>query len=153
MSTMPDPSAARRRYVTVCVLFWLPLGLTIAPLILLLTERGLTLAAIAGCFAAHSLTVVALELPTGGLSDALGRRGVLAAAGVANLAALTLVALGTAPWQLGLGMALMGAGRALSSGPAWPAAPPRSPPRSRAAPCWAAPCPGCSDSGRTSEPG
>ncbi|WP_051809104.1 hypothetical protein [Streptomyces sp. NRRL S-378] len=115
---MPAPSAARRRYVTVCVLFWLPLGLTIAPLILLLTERGLTPAAVAGCFAAHSLTVVALELPTGGLSDALGRRGVLAAAGVANLAALTLVGLGTAPWQLGLGMVLMGAGRALSSGPA-----------------------------------
>ncbi|THA87096.1 MFS transporter [Streptomyces sp. A0592] len=115
---MPEPSAARRRYVTVCVLFWLPIGLTIAPLILLLTERGMSLVAIAGCFAAHSLTAAALELPTGGLSDVLGRRAVLAAAGVANLAALVLVALGTAPWQFGLGMALMGAGRALSSGPA-----------------------------------
>ncbi|MFJ9767432.1 MFS transporter [Streptomyces erythrochromogenes] len=118
MNGIPEPSAARRRYVTVCVLFWLPIGLTIAPLILLLTERGMTLAAVAGCFAAHSLTAAALELPTGGLSDVLGRRAVLAAAGVANLAALLLVALGTAPWQLGLGMALMGAGRALSSGPA-----------------------------------
>ncbi|MFJ1565963.1 MFS transporter [Streptomyces erythrochromogenes] len=118
MSGIPEPSAARRRYVTVCVLFWLPIGLTIAPLILLLTERGMPLAAIAGCFAAHSLTAAALELPTGGLSDVLGRRAVLAAAGVANLAALFLVALGTAPWQLGLGMALLGAGRALSSGPA-----------------------------------
>ncbi|MFE7098574.1 MFS transporter [Streptomyces erythrochromogenes] len=118
MSGIPEPSAARRRYVAVCVLFWLPIGLTIAPLILLLTERGMTLVAIAGCFAAHSLTAAVLELPTGGLSDVLGRRAVLAAAGVANLAALVLVALGTAPWQLGLGMALMGAGRALSSGPA-----------------------------------
>ncbi|MFF9049867.1 MFS transporter [Streptomyces erythrochromogenes] len=118
MSGIPEPSAARRRYVTVCVLFWLPIGLTIAPLILLLTERGMTLVGIAGCFAAHSLTAAALELPTGGLSDVLGRRAVLAAAGIANLAALVLVALGTAPWQLGLGMALMGAGRALSSGPA-----------------------------------
>ncbi|WP_405420696.1 MFS transporter [Streptomyces erythrochromogenes] len=118
MSGIPEPSAARRRYVTVCVLFWLPIGLTIAPLILLLTERGMTLVAIAGCFAAHSLTAAVLELPTGGLSDVLGRRAVLAAAGVANLAALVLVALGAAPWQLGLGMALMGAGRALSSGPA-----------------------------------
>lgn len=118
MSGIPEPSAARRRYVTVCVLFWLPVGLAIAPLILLLTERGMTLVAIAGCFAAHSLTAAALELPTGGLSDVLGRRAVLAAAGIANLAALVLVALGTAHWQLGLGMALMGAGRALSSGPA-----------------------------------
>ncbi|MGW0932339.1 MFS transporter [Streptomyces sp. NPDC002644] len=118
MTRTPDTRTARRRYVTVCVLFWLPLGLTIAPLILLFTERGMTLAVIAGFFAAHSVTAAALELPTGGLSDVLGRRTVLAAAGVLNLAALTLVGLGTTPWLLGLGMALMGAGRALSSGPA-----------------------------------
>ncbi|MFD9561245.1 MFS transporter [Streptomyces sp. NPDC059994] len=113
-----DIPAARRRYVMVCVLFWLPLGLTIAPLILLFTERGMTMAAIAGFFAAHSLTAAALELPTGGLSDVLGRRAVLAAAGLLNLVALTLQGLGTTPWLLGLGMALMGTGRALSSGPA-----------------------------------
>ncbi|GAA4656724.1 MFS transporter [Streptomyces youssoufiensis] len=110
--------AARRRYSTVCVLFWLPLGLAIAPQVLLFTERGMTMAAIAGFFAAHSLTAAALELPTGGLSDVLGRRAVLATAGLLNLVALVLVGLGTAPWLLGLGMALVGAGRALSSGPA-----------------------------------
>ncbi|MFF9347163.1 MFS transporter [Streptomyces sp. NPDC014734] len=109
---------ARRRYVTICVLFWLPLGLAIAPQILLFTERGMAMTAIAGFFAAHSLTAAALELPTGGLSDVLGRRAVLAAAGLLNLVALILVGLGTAPWLLGLGMALVGAGRALSSGPA-----------------------------------
>ncbi|WP_336215889.1 hypothetical protein [Nonomuraea sp. LPB2021202275-12-8] len=110
--------AARRRYVTTCVLFWLPVGLTIAPLILLFTERGMSLAAIAGFFAAHSFTAAALELPTGGLSDVLGRRTVLAAAGVLNLTALILLGLGATPWVLTCGMALMGAGRALSSGPA-----------------------------------
>ncbi|MFC5833772.1 hypothetical protein [Nonomuraea insulae] len=110
--------AARRRYVTTCVLFWFPAGLTIAPLILLFTERGMSLVAIAGFFAAHSFTAAALELPTGGLSDVLGRRTVLAAAGVLNLTAFMLLALGAAPWVLTCGMALMGAGRALSSGPA-----------------------------------
>ncbi|MFF9485263.1 MFS transporter [Streptomyces sp. NPDC014676] len=113
-----DVRTARRRYVTVCVLFWLPLGLSIAPLVLLLTERGMTMAAVTGLFAAHSLTAAVLELPTGGLSDVLGRRTVLAAAGLLNLAALILLGLGSALWTLGLGMALMGAGRALSSGPA-----------------------------------
>ncbi|NEC87912.1 MFS transporter [Streptomyces sp. SID12501] len=113
-----DIPTASRRYVTVCTLFWLPLGLTIAPGILLFTERGMTMAAIAGFFAAHSLTAAALELPTGGLSDVLGRRTVLAAAGLLNLVALALLGLGTTPWVLGLGMALMGTGRALSSGPA-----------------------------------
>ncbi|MER7489618.1 MFS transporter [Streptomyces sp. NPDC126497] len=113
-----DARTARRRYVTVCVLFWLPLGLSIAPMVLLFTERGMAMAAVTGLFAAHSLTAAALELPTGGLSDVLGRRSVLAAAGLLGLAALTVVGLGTAPWLLGLGMALMGAARALSSGPA-----------------------------------
>nr|WP_243870169.1 MFS transporter [Streptomyces liangshanensis] len=96
----------------------MPVGLTIAPLILLFTERGMALTAVAGFFAAHSLTAAALELPTGGLSDVIGRRTVLAAAGLLGLAAFTLQALGTTAWVLTLGMALMGAGRALSSGPA-----------------------------------
>ncbi|MFF4133488.1 MFS transporter [Streptomyces mirabilis] len=118
MTTPLDLPTARRRYVTACALFWLPAGLTTAPLILLFTERGMTMAAIAGLFAAHSLTAATLELPTGGLSDVLGRRAVLAAAGLLNLTALTLQALGTTAWGLTLGMVLMGTARALSSGPA-----------------------------------
>ncbi|MFF2848429.1 MFS transporter [Streptomyces sp. NPDC058001] len=114
---LPLP-VARRRYVTVSVLFWLPIGLSLGPQVLLFTERGMALVAIAGFFAAHSLTAAALELPTGGLSDVLGRRVVLATAGVLNLSAFTLLALGTVSWVLTLGMAIMGAGRALSSGPA-----------------------------------
>ncbi|MGC0374028.1 MFS transporter [Streptomyces sp. SAI-229] len=113
-----DVRTARRRYVTVCALFWLPLGLGIAPMVLLFTERGMTMAAVTVLFAAHSLTAAVLELPTGGLSDVLGRRTVLAAAGLLNLTASILLGLGSALWTLGLGMALMGAGRALSSGPA-----------------------------------
>lgn len=113
-----DELTARRRFVTVSFLFWLPLGLSLAPLVLLFTERGMTLAAVAGIFAAHSLTAAALELPTGGLSDVIGRRAVLAAAGLFNLAALALIGLGTAAWVLTSGMILMGAARALSSGPA-----------------------------------
>ncbi|MBV7673277.1 MFS transporter [Streptomyces halstedii] len=114
----PDERTARRRFVVVTFLFWLPAGLASAPMVLLFTERGLPLTAVAGVFAAHALTAAAMELPTGGLSDVLGRRTVLAAAGILDLAALALIALGTAGWVLTLGMALMGAGRALSSGPA-----------------------------------
>ncbi|MCX5300969.1 MFS transporter [Streptomyces sp. NBC_00193] len=113
-----DPRTAGRRYVTACVLYWFPVGLAVSPLILLFTERGMSLTAVAAFFVAHSVTAAALELPTGGLSDVLGRRAVLAAAGLLNLTAFTLQGLGTAPWVLALGMALMGAGRALSSGPA-----------------------------------
>ncbi|MGN9795492.1 MFS transporter [Streptomyces sp. OZ13] len=113
-----DPHAARRRFVTVTFLFWLPVGLYIPSQVLLLTERGMSLAVVAGLFAVHSLTVSLMELPTGGLSDVLGRRSVLAAAGLLNLCALTLMALGTTVWALAVAMFLMGSGRALSSGPA-----------------------------------
>jgi MFS family permease len=110
--------AARRRYVTVCALLWLPPGLGMATMVLLFSERGMSLAAVAGLFAAHSLTVAALELPTGGLSDVLGRRPVLAAAGALNVVAFALVGLGTTAWLLTAGMVLMGAARALASGTA-----------------------------------
>ncbi|MEU1102291.1 MFS transporter [Streptomyces tibetensis] len=118
MTELPEARTARRRYVTVCALLWLPSGLGLASMVLLLSERGMSLATIAGLFAAHSLTVAALELPTGGLSDVLGRRPVLAVAGVLNVVACVLVGLGTTAWVLSAGMVLMGAARALSSGTA-----------------------------------
>ncbi|MER5944586.1 MFS transporter [Streptomyces sp. NPDC001904] len=113
-----DPLTARRRYSAVSFLFWLPIGLCVPVQVLLLTERGVSLSAVAALFAVHSLTAAALELPTGGLSDVLGRRAVLAASGVLTAAALALTALGTTVWVLALAMALKGAARALNSGPA-----------------------------------
>lgn len=118
MTPPPDPRTARRRFATVTFLFWLPVGLYLPAQVLLLGERGMSLAAVAGLFAVHSLTVTVLELPTGGLSDVVGRRAVLVAAGAINTAALVLLALGTAVWALALAMVMMGTGRALSSGPA-----------------------------------
>ncbi|MEW2556610.1 MFS transporter, partial [Streptomyces zhihengii] len=118
MSAVLDPVAARRRFAAVTFLFWLPVGMYIPSQVLLFTERGMTLATVAALFAVHSFTVSALELPTGGLSDVLGRRPVLAAAGVLNLGALLLAALGDSVWMLVCAMLLLGSGRALSSGPA-----------------------------------
>lgn len=114
----PDEATARRRFVTVSFLFWFPIGMSIATGVLLFTERGMGLAAIAGFYAVHSLTAAAMELPTGGLSDVIGRRPVLAIAGLLNLAAFTFIGLGAAGWVIALGMGLMGLARALSSGPA-----------------------------------
>ncbi|MFD8234445.1 MFS transporter [Streptomyces sp. NPDC059696] len=118
MTELPGASTARRRYATVCALLWLPSGLGLASMVLLLSERGMSLATIAGLFAAQSLTVAALELPTGGLSDVLGRRPVLAVAGVFNGVAAVLVGLGTTACVLTAGLVFMGVGRALSSGTA-----------------------------------
>ncbi|MFC8144848.1 MFS transporter [Streptomyces paradoxus] len=118
MTEPPGERAARRRYVTVCALLWLPPGLGMATMVLLFTERGMSLAAVGGLFAVHSLTVAALELPTGGLSDVLGRRSVLAAAGGLGVVAFALIGLGTTAWLLTAGMVLMGVARALASGAA-----------------------------------
>ncbi|MFJ5994486.1 MFS transporter [Streptomyces sp. NPDC092370] len=109
---------ARRRYVVLCALLWLPPGLGMATMVLLFGERGMSLATIAGLFAVHSLTVAVLELPTGGLSDVLGRRPVLAVAGALGGVAFVMTGLGTTAWSLTAGMVLMGAARALASGTA-----------------------------------
>src|SRR3712207_7579714 len=56
------------------VLRWLPVGFQAPITVLLAQSRGLSLAEIGLLFTVHGLVVVALELPTGGLADVLGRR-------------------------------------------------------------------------------
>ncbi len=112
---------ATRRYVGLTALRWLPVGLTVSVSVLLALSRGLTLAQIGLVFVAHSLLVVLLELPTGGLADAIGRRPVLVASGVLHL--LACLAYATADDLTGflLAAGLQATGRALDSGPlqAW----------------------------------
>lgn len=110
--------SARRRYVAITFLTWLPAGLYTAPLVLLMLERGLSLAAVAAVGAVYGVTVMVLELPTGGLSDVLGRRPVLVASATAGVAGLLLLGLGSALWLLVASAVLRGVARALSSGPA-----------------------------------
>nr|WP_258400634.1 MFS transporter [Micromonospora saelicesensis] len=107
----------RRRYLTLYGLRWLPTGLMIPVMILLMQERGLSLPQIGLVSTAQGLLVLALELPTGGLADALGRRPVLLAAGVLNLASLALFAVADSFVLFFVVWALQGIYRALDSGP------------------------------------
>jgi MFS family permease len=66
-----------RRYALLSFLQWLPVGLMMVPMVLLLLERGFTLVEVAFIGAVSSVTVAVLELPTGGLADVVGRRPVL----------------------------------------------------------------------------
>jgi len=61
--------------------------------------------------------VLVLELPTGGLADALGRRPVLVAAAVLDLGALALTAVAGGPAGFLAAGAVRGLSRALDSGP------------------------------------
>ncbi|MFI2667753.1 MFS transporter [Micromonospora carbonacea] len=108
---------ARSRYLVLHGLRWLPTGLLIPVMILLMQERGLSLSQIGIAFTAQGLVVLALELPTGGMADALGRRPVLVAATALNLASLALFAVADSLALFVLVFALQGVYRALDSGP------------------------------------
>lgn len=55
---------------------WFILGIVVPVIALLQLEKGLNLFQIGISMAIHSGTVVILELPTGGLSDTIGRKQV-----------------------------------------------------------------------------
>ncbi|ADD41148.1 MFS transporter [Stackebrandtia nassauensis] len=113
-----DATALRRRYFLITLLTWLPLGMGAAGLVLLVTERGFDLATVGVLFLVQGLVVSGLELPTGGLADVIGRRGVLIASAVVGLVAMLWTAVATGWWELVLVAVLRGVSRALSSGPA-----------------------------------
>ncbi|WP_336215795.1 MFS transporter [Nonomuraea sp. LPB2021202275-12-8] len=110
--------SALRRYMLISFLTWLPLGLMMAVMVLLMAERGLSLAQIGLCTTVFSIVTISLELPTGGLADVLGRRVVLAASAAFTLVALALMAFSTTIWMFLVTCVIKGVGRALSSGPA-----------------------------------
>ncbi len=113
--------AVLRRTLVLTFLRWLPVGLLIPVLVLLPLERGLTLAEYGAAAAAQGLLVLLLELPTGGLADAVGRRPVLLLAGTVELAALGLLVVADSFVLFLTFYLLQGIYRALDSGPleAW----------------------------------
>ncbi|MDP9443143.1 MAG: MFS transporter, partial [Actinomycetota bacterium] len=113
--------SARRRFLLLRGLRWFPTGLLIPVLVLLLLDRGLSLGQIGLVTAAQGVMVLLLELPTGALSDAIGRRPVLLLATAFQLASLALLAAADSLGLLVVVFALQGVYRALESGPleAW----------------------------------
>lgn len=116
-----DAATVRRRFLLLCATRWLPTGLTIPVLFVLLQERGLSLATIGLISGAGSAVVVLLELPTGGLADTLGRRPVLLAAGLFSLASTSVSAVAASAEVFLLAWVIEALYRALDSGPleAW----------------------------------
>lgn len=119
--TRLDARSARRRFLTLVALRWLPTGLLVPITVLLPLERGLSLAEIGVVFSVQGFVVLALELPTGGLSDSLGRRPVLILSNLVNLLSLGLFFLADSVPAFIAAIALQGVYRALDSGPleAW----------------------------------
>ncbi|WP_344894482.1 MFS transporter, partial [Nonomuraea antimicrobica] len=110
--------SALRRYMLVSFLTWLPPGLMMASMVLLMSERGLSLAQVGLTVTVFSVVTVSLELPTGGLADVVGRRVVLAASAAFTVAGLALMSVSTTFWMFLVSGVFKGVARALSSGPA-----------------------------------
>jgi MFS transporter, DHA1 family, quinolone resistance protein len=92
------------------------MGLTVAVVVLALTDRGMDLFQISLLFGVYSLTTMAMELPSGGLADSIGRKPVFLTAVVASLISLALFLSTSDFYVLALSFAFIGFGRALRSG-------------------------------------
>ncbi len=121
MSAPLSVRSAGRRFVGLTALRWLPVGLSAPVTVLLASARGLSPADIGVVFAVYSTVVLLLELPTGGLADAVGTRPVLVLSGLAGTAGTLLLVGADDVGAFVLAEALRGVGRALDSGPleAW----------------------------------
>ncbi|MGE5552095.1 MAG: MFS transporter [Bacteroidota bacterium] len=95
---------------------WFIVGLIIPVLSLLQLDKGLNLFQIGVIGALYSGTTLLLELPTGGLADAIGRKEVYLASLSTTFLAVLVIAAGTGFWPVAVGFVLFGIGRALSSG-------------------------------------
>jgi MFS family permease len=71
-----DVKRIRNTYYLVHFLYWFSIALPLSLSVLLMQARGLDLFQIGVALGAYSLTIVLLELPTGGLADAIGRKRV-----------------------------------------------------------------------------
>lgn len=110
-----------RKFVLLRATRWLPTGLVIPVLVLLLVSRGLSLGQIGIGLVGHGLVVFALELPTGGLADALGRRPVLLVGTAVEAVSMLVLLMADSVAEVALLFVLQGIYRALESGPldAW----------------------------------
>jgi MFS family permease len=73
---MDTIAALKRVYFASEFLNWFAVGLVLPVSVLLLQSRGLDLFEIGLLMGLYALTIVVLELPTGGLADAVGRKPV-----------------------------------------------------------------------------
>jgi predicted MFS family arabinose efflux permease len=114
-------AAVRRRFLVLTLLRWLPTGFLLPLTAVFMQQRGLSLAEIGLVSATSSVVVLGLELPTGGLADALGHRRVLLAACAIDLVSVGLFLTAHALPAFLAAWVLQGVFRALDSGPleAW----------------------------------
>ena len=121
MTTALTRERAYRVFLLLNFTRWFPVGFVVGIFILLQTNRGLSIAQAMTAAAVSGFVCFALELPTSGFADAFGRRAVYVAAAGINVVTGLAYLFAQSFWQFVGAAALMGAFRALDSGPleAW----------------------------------
>jgi len=103
-------------YVVNQTMHWFIVGITLPIVILYMISKGLDLFQAGLVMSIYSGTIILLELPTGGLGDAIGRKRVyLYSLAVSFVSGAVLLFASGLLWFV-LGFALFGVARALSSG-------------------------------------
>src|SRR5215216_1140093 len=105
-----------RNFILLRALRWLPVGLVLPFLVLTPVARGLDLGAVGAVFAVHSAVLIVLEVPSGALADAIGRRRVLLVGAALTAASLGTFAVAQSVLAFMASVAALAAGRALISG-------------------------------------
>jgi MFS transporter, DHA1 family, tetracycline resistance protein len=115
------PRQTRFRYLFLLAVRWFPVGLWTPLIVLLPLDRGLSLTQAGLAASLQGFVVLALELPTGGLSDSWGRKPVLVVSGVVAVASMAVLVFADTFGMFALVYVLQGVYRALDSGPldAW----------------------------------
>ena len=103
-------------YFLVTALRWLAVGLVLPISVLFMQSRGINLLQLGVIMGVYSVTIVLLELPTGGLADAVGRKKVALLAHAVDILAGVFLFFSFSFWGFLAGMILLGVARALNSG-------------------------------------
>jgi len=106
----------KRVYFGITALTWLSVAIPLPIFVLFMQARGINLFQLGIVMGVYSVVIVVLELPTGGLADAIGRKTVTLLAQSINLASGIVMLLAFSFEGFLLAVILLGVGRALSSG-------------------------------------
>ena len=108
--------SVRNAYWLVTSLNWFAAVLPMPVMVLLAQSRGVTLAEVGLYMGVYALVVAALEVPSGAVADAMGRKRAYLLGGTLTVVARLVYLAAFDLWAFVLFAALFGAARALTSG-------------------------------------
>jgi len=114
--TLPSVRRIQASYYAAVFLRWFAIALPLALMVLLMQARGMSLLQIGMIMGLHAAVIVVLEIPTGGLADAIGRKPTALLSQAVTLASTVAFLFAFSFTFFALAAVLLGTGRALASG-------------------------------------